>query len=168
MKHSRFRYIRHGSLIAGLCVATGFAWGQERAPDAGPVADTPEANGSAGDGNAGNVGVGDGGAVDGGAVDGGAGEAGFDPGSDTAQWFLRAGRAGLLPDAMTETWDEAESAEAARQAAARAETAGAPPWAARRRSSWARGDFHLGCSGSGFRRARCSSERARSSGCASR
>ena len=33
-----------------------------------------------------------------------------DPGSDTAQWFLRAGRAGLLPDAMTVSWAEPDAA----------------------------------------------------------
>jgi hypothetical protein len=42
---------------------------------------------------------------------------------DTAQWFLRTGRAGLLPDSMTVSWDDAAPA------AQRSEPAGAPPWA---------------------------------------
>jgi hypothetical protein len=40
-----------------------------------------------------------------------------------ADWFLRTGRAGLLPDSMTESWEEGGHAEL------RAATAGAPPWA---------------------------------------
>jgi hypothetical protein len=40
-----------------------------------------------------------------------------------ADWFLRTGRAGLLPDSMTESWEEDGHAEL------RAATAGAPPWA---------------------------------------
>lgn len=47
-----------------------------------------------------------------------------DAGSDTAQWFLRAGRAGLLPDSMTVDWDADEP-----HPAQPAEAAGAPPWA---------------------------------------
>jgi hypothetical protein len=47
-----------------------------------------------------------------------------DPGSDTAQWFLPAGRAGLLPDAMTVSWDEPPEDQSA------PDPAGAPPWAA--------------------------------------
>ncbi len=95
-----------------------------KAPDAGAMPEPLEANGSSGDGHTGDGHTGDSHAGD-------SSEAGFDPGSDTAQWFLRTGRAGLLPDAMTETWDEpeSESNEAAQQAAARAQTAGAPPWA---------------------------------------
>jgi hypothetical protein len=42
---------------------------------------------------------------------------------DTAQWFLRTGRAGLLPDSMTVSWDDAAPA------AERSEPAGSPPWA---------------------------------------
>jgi hypothetical protein len=42
---------------------------------------------------------------------------------DTAQWFLRTGRAGLLPDSMTVSWDEAAPASQ------RSEPAGSPPWA---------------------------------------
>jgi hypothetical protein len=42
-----------------------------------------------------------------------------------ADWFLRTGRAGLLPDSMTESWEDDDGA-----AGARAATAGAPPWAA--------------------------------------
>jgi hypothetical protein len=46
--------------------------------------------------------------------------------SDQAEWFLPTGRAGLLPDSMTESWDDDNgSAQADR---ARAEAAGAPPW----------------------------------------
>jgi hypothetical protein len=55
---------------------------------------------------------------------------GFDPddiGSTTAEWFLPAGRAGLLPDAMTVATDDAEIDP--RSAYQRAETSGAPPWA---------------------------------------
>jgi len=40
-----------------------------------------------------------------------------------AEWFLRTGRAGLLPESMTETWQENG------HAAPRRATAGAPPWA---------------------------------------
>lgn len=43
--------------------------------------------------------------------------------SDDTGWFLRTGRAGLLPDSMTESWEQA------RHAMDRPETAGAPPWA---------------------------------------
>jgi len=43
--------------------------------------------------------------------------------SDDTGWFLRTGRAGLLPDSMTESWEESG------QPAGRADTAGAPPWA---------------------------------------
>ena len=42
--------------------------------------------------------------------------------SDT-DWFLRTGRAGLLPDSMTESWDEGG------HATLRPETSAAPPWA---------------------------------------
>lgn len=38
-------------------------------------------------------------------------------------WFLRTGRAGLLPDSMTESWEESGHAPD------RPETASAPPWA---------------------------------------
>src|SRR5215469_5457375 len=43
--------------------------------------------------------------------------------SDDTGWFLRTGRAGLLPDSMTESWQESEHPQE------RPETAGAPPWA---------------------------------------
>ena len=43
--------------------------------------------------------------------------------SSQAEWFLPAGRVGLLPDSMTESWDDRG------HAIARPETAGAPPWA---------------------------------------
>jgi hypothetical protein len=46
--------------------------------------------------------------------------------SDDTGWFLPAGRAGLQPDSMTESWDESGHAPG------RPETAGAPPWAADR------------------------------------
>jgi hypothetical protein len=46
--------------------------------------------------------------------------------SGQAEWFLPAGRAGLLPDSMTESWDDNGSALADR--AGPAEAAGAPPW----------------------------------------
>jgi hypothetical protein len=42
------------------------------------------------------------------------------------EWFLRTGRAGLLPDSMTVSWDEAE------HPAGRPDTAAAPPWAGER------------------------------------
>ncbi len=48
-----------------------------------------------------------------------------------AEWFLRTGRAGLLPDAMTVAWDD-DAASASRAHAgqeARTEAASAPPWA---------------------------------------
>ena len=41
-----------------------------------------------------------------------------------AEWFLPAGRAGLLPDSITESWDENPV-----QASSRPDTASAPPWA---------------------------------------
>jgi hypothetical protein len=43
--------------------------------------------------------------------------------SDDTGWFLRTGRAGLLPDSITESWEESEPEQE------RLETAGAPPWA---------------------------------------
>jgi len=43
-----------------------------------------------------------------------------------AQWFLPAGRAGLLPDSITETWDDTGSARPDRPHDH--EAAGAPPW----------------------------------------
>lgn len=59
----------------------------------------------------------------------GSGAADADPGSDTAQWFLRTGRAGLLPDAMTVDSDEAEPGPAGPRPRPRTGSAGAPPWA---------------------------------------
>ena len=44
-----------------------------------------------------------------------------------AEWFLRTGRAGLLPDSMTVAWDDDDAHSGQ---AARVDTAGAPPWAA--------------------------------------
>ena len=41
-----------------------------------------------------------------------------------AQWFLPTGRAGLLPESMTESWEEGQEHDPGRAAAA-----GAPPWA---------------------------------------
>ncbi|HXW45659.1 MAG TPA: DUF4190 domain-containing protein [Streptosporangiaceae bacterium] len=56
-------------------------------------------------------------------VDHGNGHAGaYDP--EQTDWFLRTGRAGLLPDSMTESWEESG------HAAPRPETSAAPPWAA--------------------------------------
>lgn len=43
--------------------------------------------------------------------------------SDDTGWFLRTGRAGLLPDSMTESWEETGHARD------RLQPAGAPPWA---------------------------------------
>ncbi len=46
------------------------------------------------------------------------------PGDRQKEWFLPAGRAGLLPESITESWnDEAE------QVPSHPEAAGAPPWA---------------------------------------
>ncbi|HYK70800.1 MAG TPA: hypothetical protein VEV45_22860 [Streptosporangiaceae bacterium] len=55
-----------------------------------------------------------------------AGLAGTDGDSVQGEWFLRAGRAGLLPESMTETWDEAGAA--AEDRTHRASAAGVPPW----------------------------------------
>jgi hypothetical protein len=43
--------------------------------------------------------------------------------SDDTGWFMRTGRAGLLPDSMTESWDESGDGQD------RPQPAGAPPWA---------------------------------------
>jgi len=43
-----------------------------------------------------------------------------------AEWFLPAGRAGLLPDSITESWDDQGAGET--HQAVGAEAAGAPPW----------------------------------------
>jgi hypothetical protein len=40
------------------------------------------------------------------------------------EWFLRTGRAGLMPDSMSEIWDDEDT-----HVFARPDTAGAPPWA---------------------------------------
>jgi hypothetical protein len=48
------------------------------------------------------------------------------PEADTTEWFLRAGRAGLLPDSMTESWDGDDSVPP--DPAERVAAAGAPPW----------------------------------------
>lgn len=45
-------------------------------------------------------------------------------GNRQAEWFLPAGRAGLLPDSITESWDEDPD-----QVSSRPVTASAPPWA---------------------------------------
>lgn len=47
--------------------------------------------------------------------------------SGQAGWFLPTGRAGLLPDSITESWEENGAARADRGAAA-TEAIGAPPW----------------------------------------
>jgi hypothetical protein len=52
-----------------------------------------------------------------------------DPEITRIDWFLPGGRAGLLPDSMTEAADEAETGQSRRQQLAPA-AAGAPPWAA--------------------------------------
>ncbi len=41
------------------------------------------------------------------------------------EWFLRTGRAGLLPESMSEIWDDEDT-----HVFARPDTAGAPPWVA--------------------------------------
>jgi len=45
---------------------------------------------------------------------------------EQAEWFLPTGRAGLLPDSMTESWDDNDTAQA--DHSGRAEAVGAPPW----------------------------------------
>lgn len=47
-------------------------------------------------------------------------------GDAQAEWFLPTGRAGLLPDSMTESWDDNEGVLA--DHVGRAEAVGAPPW----------------------------------------
>jgi hypothetical protein len=47
--------------------------------------------------------------------------------SGQAEWFLPTGRAGLLPDSMTESWDD-DNGVARADRAERTEAAGAPPW----------------------------------------
>jgi hypothetical protein len=54
----------------------------------------------------------------------------FDPEATRVDWFLPGGRAGLLPESMTVSVDEAESGQPGRRQLAPAEAAGAPPWAA--------------------------------------
>ena len=50
--------------------------------------------------------------------------AGRGAGHRQAEWFLPTGRAGLLPESMTESWDDEPAGDAGRT-----EAAGAPPWA---------------------------------------
>ena len=54
------------------------------------------------------------------------GQAAVQPGvpSRADEWFLRTGRAGLLPDLVSETWDDEDT-----HVFARPDTASAPPWA---------------------------------------
>lgn len=78
---------------------------------------------------------------DNGAADGAASDPWFTPGpkadspgvavdpAATAEWFLPTGRAGLLPESMTESADDDQSAPPTAQYRARTEAAGAPPWA---------------------------------------
>ena len=47
-----------------------------------------------------------------------------------AEWFLRTGRAGLLPDSMTVSWEDDGADAPERPHDLRVEAAGAPPWAA--------------------------------------
>ncbi len=54
---------------------------------------------------------------------------------DATGWFLPAGRAGLLPDSMTESWDEA--APAGSDHVTRQDAASAPPWGAESANSTA-------------------------------
>ena len=49
-----------------------------------------------------------------------------EPDSGRAEWFLPTGRAALLPDSMTESWDD-NGANGSHQAV-RAASSGAPPW----------------------------------------
>jgi hypothetical protein len=51
-------------------------------------------------------------------------------GSESADWFLRTGRAGLLPDSMTESTDAWQDSTLPHpDRSAHAEAAGSPPWA---------------------------------------
>jgi hypothetical protein len=52
----------------------------------------------------------------------------FDPEATLVDWFLPGGRAALLPDSMTESFDDGESGQSHQRAPAAA--AGVPPWAA--------------------------------------
>jgi hypothetical protein len=66
--------------------------------------------------------------------DGGAGHADADPGPaehgpDEAPWFLRAGRAGLAPEAVTVVAQPGDDALASLQLSARPDVTGLPPWA---------------------------------------
>ncbi len=88
----------------------------------GPKVDAADdaANGDAGDGHPGDGYAGVGHLGDGQTADRHA--------ARQAEWFLRTGRAGLLPDSVTVAWDgDATSLPAGHEA--RAEAAGAPPWA---------------------------------------
>ncbi len=53
-------------------------------------------------------------------------ETAAEPGAQSSadEWFLRTGRAGLMPDSMSEIWDDEDT-----HVFARLDTAGAPPWA---------------------------------------
>src|SRR5271165_3987032 len=52
------------------------------------------------------------------------------PGGRQAEWFLRTGRAGLLPDSMTVAWDDdVAPSPSADHDDVRVAAAGAPPWA---------------------------------------
>jgi hypothetical protein len=69
--------------------------------------------------------------ADGGEANPSAGESANGPGALQADWFLRTGRAGLLPDSMTVVSDDADAAStpSAGHHEARFAAAGAPPWA---------------------------------------
>jgi hypothetical protein len=74
-----------------------------------------------------------GGPVTGGPATGGAAANGARSGDATetqAEWFLRTGRAGLLPDSMTVSWDDDSTDAPHAGQHVRVDAAGAPPWAA--------------------------------------
>ncbi len=58
------------------------------------------------------------------------GVASGDSAETQAEWFLRTGRAGLLPDSMTVIWDDDGTSAPDGRHEIRVEAAGAPPWAA--------------------------------------
>jgi hypothetical protein len=58
-----------------------------------------------------------------------AGNAAAATGTGQAEWFLPAGRAGLLPDSMTVSSDDAPEEDGVPDRPLRTETAGEPPWA---------------------------------------
>jgi hypothetical protein len=91
------------------------------AAEAGESADSGESAG-------GSDRTGSGRAADGGPTGNGASPDGS--GETQAEWFLPAGRAGLLPDSMTVIWDDDGTSTRDGGHDFRVEAAGAPPWAA--------------------------------------